>query len=93
MLNRVLTQDLDPEFQFKQEDYLEEFLNEYDINYRKTANSGTTLKALMNTPKTNKDIKGGNKLLENWLQRSGNKRNNIEGAAEYTWVSAGKRAK
>lgn len=35
LLNRVLTQDLDPEFQFKQEDYLEEFLNEYDINYRK----------------------------------------------------------
>lgn len=71
LLNRVLTQDLDPEFQFKQEDYLEEFLNEYDINYRKTANSGTTLKALMNTPKTNKDIKGGNKLLENWPKGAG----------------------
>ena len=39
LLNRVLTQDLDPEFQFKEEDYLEEFLDEYDVNYRKTANS------------------------------------------------------
>lgn len=58
LLNRVLTQDLDPEFQFKEEDYLEEFLDEYDVNYRKTANSGTTLKALMNTSKINKDIKG-----------------------------------
>ena len=27
LLNRVLTQDLDPEFQFKQEDYLEEMIN------------------------------------------------------------------
>lgn len=71
LLNRVLTQDLDPEFQFKEEDYLEEFLDEYDVNYRKTANSGTTLKALMNTSKINKDIKGGNKLLENWPKGAG----------------------
>ncbi len=29
------------------------------------------MKALMNTSKINKDIKGGNKLLENWPKRAG----------------------
>ncbi len=66
LLNRVLTQDLDLEISVTQEDYLEEFLNEYDANYRLTAKSGVTLSSLINTSKSNKDIKGGNKLLESW---------------------------
>lgn len=66
LLNRILTQDLDLETSVLQEDYLSDFLDEYDIHYKKTANSGTTLKSLVKTSKTNKDIKGGNRLLENW---------------------------
>lgn len=66
LLNRLLTNDLDVDIQIERKDYLEEFIKEYDINYRKTANAGKTLKALVDTSKSNKDIRGGNKLLESW---------------------------
>lgn len=66
LLNRLLTNDLELENDFQESDYLFEFFNEYDVNYRKTANSGTTLKALMYTSKINKDAKGANRLLESW---------------------------
>lgn len=69
LLNRVITHDLDVTVQ--QEDYLEKFFDEYDINYRKTADSGATLKSLVNTTKANKDIKGGNRLLETWPRGAG----------------------
>ena len=65
LLNRVITHDLDLDVTVQQEDYLEKFFDEYDINYRKTADSGATLKSLVNTTKANKDIKGGMNVLEN----------------------------
>lgn len=71
LLNRLLTNDFDLEVSVQQEDYLVKFLDEYDVNYRKTANSGATLKSLVNTSKTNKDIRGGNRLLENWPKGAG----------------------
>lgn len=71
LLNRLLTSDLNLDVSVQQEDYLIEFLDEYDVNYRKTANSGATLKSLVNTSKANKDIKGGNRLLENWPKGAG----------------------
>lgn len=71
LLNRVITHDLDLDVTVQQEDYLEKFFDEYDINYRKTADSGATLKALVNTSKVNKDIKGGNRLLEMWPRGAG----------------------
>ena len=71
LLNRVITHDLDLDMTVQQEDYLEKFFDEYDINYRKTADSGTTLKSLVNTSKANKDIKGGNRLLEMWPRGAG----------------------
>ena len=55
LLNRVITHDLDLDVTVQQEDYLEKFFDEYDINYRKTADSGATLKSLVNTTKANKD--------------------------------------
>ena len=71
LFNRLLTNDLNFEVDLPQVDYLLEFLNEYDLNYRKTAISGTTLKSLVHTSKINKDTKGGNKLLENWPRGAG----------------------
>ena len=71
LLNRVITHDLDLDVTVQQEDYLGKFFDEYDINYRKTADSGATLKALVNTSKANKDIKGGNRLLEMWPRGAG----------------------
>ncbi len=66
LLNRLLTNDLDIEVDLHQTDYLVEFLNEYEINYRKTANSGATLKSLLSPYQINKDTKGASRLLENW---------------------------
>lgn len=71
LLNRVITNDLDLENSVEQEDYLAHFLDEYDVHYKKTANSGATLKSLVNTSKNNKDIRGGNRLLENWPRGAG----------------------
>lgn len=66
LLNRLMENDLDLDIDLRQTDYLEQFLEEYDINYRKTANTAITLRSLVNTSKFNKDIKGANKLLESW---------------------------
>lgn len=71
LLNRVLTNDLDPEIGVQREDYLSDFLDEYDINYKKTANPRVTLRSLINLPKANKDVKGGNRLLGNWPKGAG----------------------
>lgn len=68
LLNRLLTNDLVFDWDPYQTDYLQQFLDEYDINYRRTANSGTTLKALVYTSKINKDTKGADKLLDSWLR-------------------------
>lgn len=71
LLNRVITNDFDLEVSVEQEDYFTRFLDEYDVHYRKTANSGATLKSLVNTSKNNKDIRGGNRLLESWPRGAG----------------------
>ena len=42
------------ELQSRVEALIAKFFDEYDINYRKTADSGATLKALVNTSKANK---------------------------------------
>ena len=72
LLNRLQTGDLDSDIDgtMMQEDYLEDFFEEYDTHYRKTANSGLTLKSLAFEPK-NKDEKGANRLLENWPRGTG----------------------
>ena len=67
LLNRLIRNDLELDENVQQQtDYLLEFLEEYDINYKKTAKSGATLKSLVPTFRNNKDTKGANKLLENW---------------------------
>ncbi len=66
-MNRLIRNDLELDENVQQQtDYLLEFLEEYDINYKKTAKSGATLKSLVPTFRNNKDTKGANKLLENW---------------------------
>lgn len=71
LLNRLLTNDLDFEVDLQQTDYLEDFFDEYDLNYRRTANSKVTLKSLVNSSKINKDTKGANRLLESWPRGAG----------------------
>lgn len=79
LLNRLIRNDLNLEEEvLQQTDYLLEFLDEYDINYKKTANSGTTLKSLLSSFRNNKDTKGANKLLENWPKGAGVGENTIK---------------
>ena len=67
LLNRLIRNDLDPEEPAQQQvDYLQQFFDEYDINYKKTADSGTNLRLLLSSFRSNKDTKGANKLLESW---------------------------
>lgn len=66
LLNRMVTNDLQYEEDLQKTDYLNEFFEEYDLNYKRTANAGTSLKSLLHTSKFNKDTKGANRLLENW---------------------------
>ena len=73
LLNRLLTKDLDFDVDLQQTDYLTDFLDEdeYEANYRRTANSKVTLKSLVNSSKINKDTKGANRLLESWPRGAG----------------------
>lgn len=72
LLNRLIRNDLDPEEPAQQQtDYLQQFIDEYDINYKKTANAGTNLKYLLSSFRSNKDTKGANKLLESWPKGNG----------------------
>lgn len=71
LLNRLIRNDLETDDFLQQEDYLADFLNEFSVNYQKTANSGVTLKSLLSSYRSNKDTKGGNKLLENWMKGNG----------------------
>lgn len=67
LLNRLIRNDLDPEEPAQQQvDYLQQFFDEYTINYKKTADSGTNLRLLLSSFRNNKDTKGANKLLESW---------------------------
>ena len=71
LLNRLLANDIDEEVEFEQVDYLKEFLEEYEVNYKNTANSRLTLKAVLSNSKLNKDTKAANRLLESWPKGAG----------------------
>ncbi|MBQ1492415.1 MAG: hypothetical protein IIZ39_10700, partial [Blautia sp.] len=70
LMNRLLSGDLEEEVLQDGEDYLAQFLDEeeYSQNIRKTAAAGTRLSALLgNTGLRNKDTRGGQRILENWI--------------------------
>ena len=71
LLNRLITDDLDTAATMQQTDELLQFLDEYDVNYKRTANSSTNLKSLVYTSRINKDTKGADRLLENWPKGTG----------------------
>ena len=78
LLNRVLTNDLDPEIGTQREDYLADFLEEYDVNYKKTANPRLTLRSLINLPKS---------FTWKLAERCRSGRNNIDQFAECNGIS------
>lgn len=71
LLNRLIANDLDSAVTLQQEDDLLQFLDEYDVNYKMTANSARNLRSLVFTSRINKDTKGADRLLENWPKGAG----------------------
>lgn len=71
LLNRLIANDLDTAVTLQQEDDLLQFLDEYDVNYKMTANSAKNLRSLIGTSRINKDTKGADRLLENWPKGAG----------------------
>lgn len=48
-------------------DYLDKFINDYDSNYMRIGDSGRKLRNLISSQTRNKDDRGGQKLVDNWL--------------------------
>lgn len=71
LLNRLITNDLDFETDLQQTDYLRDFFNEYDSNYRGTSIPKVTLRSLVYSSRINKDTKGANRLLDSWPRGAG----------------------
>ena len=69
LLTRITEGDFEADVNILPEDYLEEFIDEYEHNVSRTADSGKSLINVvahrLKNPK-NKDSSGGRKLIENW---------------------------
>lgn len=65
LLNRLMGNDLETDTDFLEQDYLQQFLDEYQINAQKAGASGSTLKSNI-TKQRNKEGKSAGFLIENW---------------------------
>ena len=69
LLTRIKKGDLDTEISILPEDYLEDFIDQYDHNVSRTADSSKSLINVVShklrNPK-NKDTNGGRRLIDNW---------------------------
>lgn len=72
LLNRLIEGDIDSDEVTDTIDYLEQFLNEYEDDYKLVANAGAAVRSLVSSNIRNKDMKGANRLIENWIN-SGSK--------------------
>lgn len=77
LMNRLMANDINMDVNDQQVDFLAQFLDEYEFNYRKTANSGATLRSLMSNTRINKDTKGAGRLIESWPKGAGVGENNL----------------
>ena len=48
-------------------DYLKSFIEDYDDNYKVVADSSRSLKGLISSRSHNKDDRGANRLIDNWM--------------------------
>ena len=72
LLNRLNSNESESDFELFKVDYLQKFYEEYDYNYKKVADSSKKLSAMMiGSSRSNKDTKGGKRLLDNWLTNGG----------------------
>ena len=70
LLNRLMANDLESDFNFIQHDYLDEFLREYALNSSQAGTARATLQSRL-LKGHNKDARGAGRLVENWPKGSG----------------------
>lgn len=70
LLNRLIANDLDSDFNFIQHDYLDEFLREYALNSSQAGTARATLQSRL-LKGHNKDARGAGRLVENWPKGNG----------------------
>jgi len=71
LLNRLINDETESELELLKADYLQEFINSYDYNYKSVSDSGKTLRSMYNTARAKKDTKGGQRLLDSWMTNGG----------------------
>ncbi len=76
LLNRLSANDFDTAESLIETDYLQEFLEHYQEYTRQAGSTGNSLKNNMNAH--NKDVKGGNRLFENWPSSSSSSQGQIK---------------
>ena len=71
MLHRFSADDDDSPLESLQTDELRDFLHDYEMHYRKVYDAGRPLRTLLRFKGHNKAERGGDKLVESWLQPGG----------------------
>lgn len=71
LLNRLIDGEEESELELLKTDYLQDFLKNYDYNYANVSDMGKKLYTLLMETRTQKERKGGRKLLESWLSNGG----------------------
>lgn len=68
LINRLANDELESEIELLQNDYLRQFMDSYDYNYKSVNDAGIMLRSMFTTNfRANKDTKGGKRLVDHWL--------------------------
>lgn len=70
LINRLINDETESELELLKTDYLQEFIDSYDYNYKSVSDSGKALRSI-NTARAKKDTKGGQRLLDSWMMNGG----------------------
>lgn len=72
LINRLSNDEVESEIELLQNDYLQQFINSYDYNYKIVIDAGKMVSRLVATNlRAKKDTKGGKRLVEHWLSNGG----------------------
>lgn len=66
LLNRLSAGDIDADHDLHLHDDLQQFLQEYEMHYKKTCRHGASLQSLVPTAAYNRDSRGASRLIEAW---------------------------
>ncbi len=67
LLSKINSDETDETMELAGTDYLKSFIEDYDDNYKVVADSSRSLKGLISSRSHNKDDRGANRLIDNWM--------------------------